>query len=697
MFNYFIASIFIILVHYKLAIGVYYIFTPIDSLDAPSFFFLMQTLSLPILAIISINRLIQFCRYYPDVKSIKTFGRRTEQETNARTVSVVQIELKAIPKRAVEVALTIGIIVLLMISTYSSFFTLGDSLHRDQGFAPYAPTYYSQIQNWYVANPDLPAASVLVLPYSYATYNRIEGFLPSAKLWLVRYNANAISEGYNVNKLASVMSLLYEGHLDSFAYALNLCGVKQVIVVDNAPVTALLPTYTGLADMSLKTSKLLMMLNSSISFKANPLSPELFTYEVLSNFNAKSNSPGAIEFGSLSSSYNQTYINLVSNPSFTDLTDWGSYLSTSVVALSNKSAEIQVRNGSNPHYTILWTNILIVPLISNVSKSGIDSTLPGGSFYVSHYAVFVNASVVGDIHLSISVYWYNSTQPTSFYGQIRTAAVADVGAGTYRVASNMSAPAGAVFARLVFEAYGPNSTNGSAYISSPDFAYVVSPRSLNEDTSVQVKAYRSLSSSNHIPRNQLLLAWPFNNYPIMKTSIPLTYIMLDPTVAWDPQQAPTFVVKPTALESLNRNFNIDSFLIGGYIANNGSVSIYNDSSKIAILSANISGSFLVIANMSTVPSSVTINVVTNSSLSLSYLGFVLVSKLTDTKSPNGLLLTQLPIGFLYASFERGQGYHYSIHYSVGTIEATSAIHLTDLLPITGIALAVVLTRRKKSK
>lgn len=532
---YLLATGFLFGNHIGVLYWLYVDFRPIDYLDAPIFFCLLQLICLPYLLFTGFEFLYSVLQYLPSGMPLRIHGRRYTElfgsldGENSLTGPTVMLPSKGDARR-VHAAILIPAmrirksqlhkpfilcIVLVLLLTIQ-FNTRSLPVEAEAGLpligmsSLSVPSSYAEVHQWYAGLSTSDLGMILPVPDTFTTYRGLIGFIPANRLWQIPFLGSAVLPNVNVSIYSSVIDQIELGDVTGFSALAGESGVEYVLVLNGTSGSSLAFAVNG-GNSNETTSQVFKSLSNSGAFNMG-VSNNGFTVFQNKYYHGYSHQyTRGIAFDSTLPSVNGSQSYMVA--SWRNFTTWTSYLGSSVQQETNGSIEVTVNPRSPVPYVFEWTNLpSIIAQGAHLECCNTSAVTFNASTSETTYLISGHLKPDPGVEIDVSIYWYNTTSPPQFYSQF-----ASTNLGAYNdlypaFRANFTSPAGALLGRLIYHIWEPNGTAiGRGLIWPPLINANVIPVKASQSTQVQLDFLNSMTEDALISPNTFVLPYPFSN------------------------------------------------------------------------------------------------------------------------------------------------------------------------------------------
>jgi hypothetical protein len=500
-----------------LSVAVYLSFKPLDFLDDPVYFLYLESTILAILLSLGCD---SFAGWLGTEATMATGPSRSSGiARRAQTVGLaLKVTLKGrLSKRRVGYVTCIAVVLLLAAGTTLQFGSaLSSSLDASpatQGESPYAPSWLSEVHDWYIQSGQESSGSILVLPDSYIAYNQIWGFIPRDRVWIIP-EGPILNPLENTSLFVSTMNLLADGEGGAFAYALAVSGVQQVVLLNTSTQITIIPPYMESPGVQVPESDLESTLSNASEFHLSYQNSHFIVYSdslfsppgapisTVATFNAPSvSTPPA------------SVTQLLKDPNFNttqNYSGWARDPPQSVLLQSNQSVGLTVDPSIGLNYGFMSDDINLQPYLNWTSEAGSGLSSNSSEFQVTLVATS-RYSVSSSINLYLQIYWYNTSNDPAEFSRFDTTTLGPLSPANVTISAAVVAPASATFARFIYYASPvDDSSNATAYVSQPSFDFVIRVAALAENASVDSLLSKLLVSEDLLNSSALEILPPIS-------------------------------------------------------------------------------------------------------------------------------------------------------------------------------------------
>ena len=432
---YLLAGLIIYILTFPLADAFYLKIKIFDSLEYPSFFILMEYISASVL-IVNFGAVFGFVVE----RGMYSLSRGSWNSAFAERIKAFLIRkgYKSSNRKVSGLIVSTIVLVLLVGGNFGFLSSVQGDFTTAQGDA-FIPSGMLLTHNWYLSEEPNISGKILILP-SYSQYylNAAEAGLPQKVIFNQIQNGAPIP-GYNYSLLDEIYSLPATN--DSFVYANDLAdlGIQFVILYNFTGTGQLSNNGTGLSHSELRN-----FLESSIVF--NETYGNVW-FQVYKN--------------ELYNAGNAHYTFLL-EPS--DLSNYRSM--TDVLNVSRYSPYLGINVSTDPKdpFTSLSFSLFYNNGLLNYQNKDLPSQDP--SLFVS-YQLKLNITYNKNGSVYAYVYYYNSTNPRSFYTQFYSESLfSSVTNNTRLLESELNIPSGTKMARIIIYDAPTSKTNFTTKIGN---------------------------------------------------------------------------------------------------------------------------------------------------------------------------------------------------------------------------------------
>jgi hypothetical protein len=525
----------IVALHYGFETVVFGAVPFLDLMDAPVFYQYMQTLLLPVLFYCGLDVLLRKVVFVPS--TLRVAQSSPSRRTGSRASWSFGIVLSGKPVRPLmlEVMVAVFLSVVVVLATLPVIQDSGQALVAGQGEQPVAGFNYADLHSWFESTAGSSSGQILFLPYEYDVYNKVSGFVPYSRLWLIPFLGTTVYSNYHTSLSYQVLSSLSAGEVNTFAYLSGIAGVRYVVVVSGYSSVIIAPGYMG-SQLALPARDLLSELNRSSTLSTVPSPPG---FQIYSNRDFVPDQVAPSKFVGIegtNQSAADNYTEVLPSPPFANLTGWSVYPSPALTVEGNGSALIRVDGSSNDSFAVVSYLVSNLSLLRTSLNPNANSVGFNSSFTTTSYQVRMQDRIRVTGQLGVSVFWYNTSNPTNFYGQFASTILLNTAVvGAYTINRTLPLPTSAKSLRLVIQ-LSAITVNQSAEVEvlNASLSQVSATQAVATDPRVQTSLADALVSAGSLQSGSYVLPYPYVNlsHPIIGVTHESVVLVSARTLQW---------------------------------------------------------------------------------------------------------------------------------------------------------------------
>ena len=466
-----------------------------DSLEYPVFYLYAMLIAAPLLLVNFVSRFSVMIEHGYLSHLSQFFSSRYHRKKHFDRLRENFRQYKAIR------LLVVALVIILMVMNDNGFLSNSSTDFMKAQGEPYIPAGDYALHNWYEKNSNNITGNILVLPsYNNFFIELSMALIPSGKL--LDKSVGPPIAGFNATSYFAVLSLVSENKTAEYANYLAIMDVQYVILFN----------YTGKSQLTPSSSSTFLVLDNYLLHSSRFLSVDITkAYAIFINI---------------------LYSNLTVNAySLTPTKEGNNYdAQTNILNQSNFGAylesEVSHQNGifvlKGPYNRTTPLTEIFFPLYSNngflnesISNISTDTLYPG-TFV--RYELRWELEKITNSTLHLSVFYFNTSVPASFYGYFSTQNI-PTQYNPNSNAVNLSIPTGTRFIYLIFEIAENGTKSFLAKIGNISLTQMIEAENVSDSFSFQQLIMSGLTSADLIPSGSLFLSPPFKSLVTAKVHL----------------------------------------------------------------------------------------------------------------------------------------------------------------------------------